>query len=285
MDHPTAGIGFKPKFFDEAMASPAAGLWFEVHAENYMVDGGPRLSMLDALAARFPVSLHGVGLSLAGVQPPCPRQLAALRRLADRIGPCLISEHLAWSRLGSRCFPDLLPFPRTDEALAIVARNIDIMQTALGRPILIENPALYFDVGGHDWPEPEFLAALCRQTGCGLLIDINNIIVSASNLRFNAYDWIDAVPQGLVGEYHLAGHSEDPLLGAALLVDSHDTRVAAATWSLFGWALDRLGPAPALIERDDNLPGFDALMIERGFATALLADAAAMPEQKVLEHA
>ena len=156
--NPTAGLSFKPIHYEQAMACPAEGLWFEVHAENYMVDGGPRLAMLEVLRKRFPVSIHGVGLSLAGIDEPDRDHLAKLRRLVDRFDPFLVSEHLAWSRHGGISFPDLLPFPRTNEALEIIARNIDITQETLGRQILIENPSLYLQLKGHDWPESLFLA-------------------------------------------------------------------------------------------------------------------------------
>jgi uncharacterized protein (UPF0276 family) len=272
MATPTAGIGFKPEHFDEALACPAAGLWFEVHAENYMVDGGPRLAMLDALAERFPVSLHGVGLSLAGVERPDRRQLEALVRLVDRCRPFLVSEHLAWSRLGACCFPDLLPFPRTHEALDVVTRNIDIVQSALGRQILIENPSLYVELAGHDWGESDFLTELVRRTGCGLLVDVNNIVVSATNLGFDALAYVDGLPAAAVGEIHVAGHRTDPRLGDKLLIDSHDTRVPASVWTLLGHALDRFGSPPTLIERDGEIPPFDVLMVERGVAAAMLAD-------------
>ena len=267
---PTAGLGFKPQHFDEALASPAAGLWFEVHAENYMVEGGPRLAMLEALRRERPLSLHGVGLSLAGAEEPDRVHVARLKRLADRYEPFLVSEHLAWSRLGRTCFPDLLPFPRTGEALRRIARNIDIVQSALGRQILIENPSLYIAIDGHDWSEAEFLAALVRRTGCGLLLDVNNVWVSANNMGFDPYDYVAAIPAHAVGEIHLAGHSEDPAEGASLLVDSHDAPVVEPVWSLYRAALDRLGRRPTLVERDGNVPPFDELMAERNCAAALM---------------
>jgi uncharacterized protein len=254
------------------MACPAAGLWFEVHAENYMVDGGPRLAMLEALRKRFPLSIHGVGLSLAGVDRPDKEHLARLRRLTDRFEPFLLSEHLAWSRHGNVSFPDLLPFPRTDEALEIIARNIDITQSALGRRILIENPSLYMKLEGHDWPESLFLAEIVKRTGCGLLIDVNNVFVSASNLGFNPISYLDALPQSVIGEIHLAGHSEDPLLGRGLLIDSHDAPISDEVWTLYDWLLDRCGAErpPTLIERDDEIPEFAALLAERDKAAVMM---------------
>lgn len=270
---PSAGLSFKPIHFEQAMTCPAEGLWFEVHAENYMVGGGPRLAMLEELRQRFPLSFHGVGLSLAGAEEPDRGHLARFKLLIDRYEPFLVSEHLAWSRHGETSFPDLLPFPRTDEALEIVARNIDITQEALGRQILIENPSLYLQLEGHQWPESLFLAELVKRTGCGLLIDVNNVFVSASNLGFNPISYLDALPRGVIGEIHLAGHTPDPLLGEALLVDSHDAPIAEEVWRLYGWLLALCGKdrPPTLIERDDNLPEFDMLLAERERAACMMA--------------
>jgi hypothetical protein len=270
---PTAGLSFKPVHFEQAMACPAAGLWYEVHAENYMVDGGPRLAMLEALRKRFPLSIHGVGLSLAGAEEPNREHLVKLKQLADRFEPFLLSEHLAWSRHGEVSFPDLLPFPRTNEAMAIIARNIDITQSALGQQILIENPSLYMQLEGHDWPESLFLGELVKRTGCGLLIDVNNVFVSASNLGFNPISYLDALPRGVIGEIHLAGHSQDPLLGKSLLIDSHDAPISDEVWLLYDWLLARCGGdrPPTLIERDDDIPEFDVLLAERDKAAAMMA--------------
>jgi uncharacterized protein len=271
--NPTAGLSFKPVHYEQAMACPAAGLWFEVHAENYMVDGGPRLTMLEALRKRFPLSFHGVGLSLAGVEEPDREHLSRFKRLIDRFEPLLVSEHLAWSRHEGTSFPDLLPFPRTTEALEIVARNIHITQSVLGRQVLIENPSLYMQLEGHEWPESLFLAELVKRTGCGLLIDVNNVFVSATNLGFNPISYLDALPRGVIGEIHLAGHSPDPLLGNALLIDSHDAPISEEVWRLYDWLLARCGAdrPPTLIERDDALPEFDVLIAERDKAAAMMA--------------
>jgi uncharacterized protein (UPF0276 family) len=267
---PTAGLGFKPCFFNEALAEPAAGLWYEVHPENYMVDGGPRLALLRALREARPLSFHGVGLSLAGAAEPDRAHLARLRTLVDDYRPMFVSEHLAWSREGATCFPDLLPFPRTLEALLRIARNIDIVQHALGRQIMIENPALYVQLDGHDFAETEFLRQLVRKTGCRLLIDVNNVAVSANNLGFDPYLYLDALPLDAIGEIHLAGHRPDPEHGDALLIDSHDAPVSEQVWALYDDLLDRTGPVPTLIERDGNLPPFPELMEERERAAALM---------------
>jgi uncharacterized protein (UPF0276 family) len=261
---PTAGIALKAQHFEDALASPAAGLWFEVHAENYMIEGGPRLAMLEEIRRARPLSLHGVGMSLAGHDLPDPCHLAALKRLTDRFEPFLVSEHLAWSRLGHRCMPDLLPFPRTGEALRIVARNIDHMQSALGRQILIENPSHYMAIPGHDWSEQDFLRELARRTGCGLLLDLNNVAVSAHNLGFDADCWLADFPAEHVGEIHLAGSTDDESLD--LLIDSHDAPVAADVWTLHREFISRHGPRPTLIERDALIPDFRTLMAERNHA-------------------
>ena len=265
---PSAGLGFKPEHFDAALTAPAAGLWFEVHAENYMVAGGPRLAMLDALAERYPLSLHGVGLSLAGPVLPDAGHLAALARLEARFVPFLVSEHLAWSRLGEHCLPDLLPFPRTTAALQQIVRNIDATQTALGRTILIENPSHYLMLDGHEWDELGFLTELVRHTGCGLLLDIANVAVSAHNLGFDATAWLDAFPAALVGEIHLAGNSPDPALD--LLIDSHGAPISEAVWALFARFIARNGARPTLIERDADVPPFAELLSERDRAAAIL---------------
>ena len=269
---PTAGLGFKAEHFSAAISPVAAGLvaglWFEVHAENYMVAGGPRLAMLSELARHYPLSLHGVGLSLAGPDLPDPEHLAALARLEERFTPFLVSEHLAWSQLDGRCFPDLLPFPRTTAALQQIARNIDATQTALGRTILIENPSHYLALDGHEWDEIDFLVETVRRTGCGLLLDVNNVAVSAHNLGFDAGEWLDAFPAALVGEIHLAGNSPDPALD--LLIDSHGAPVAEDVWALFARVTARSGARPTLIERDSDVPAFAELLRERNRAAAIL---------------
>jgi uncharacterized protein (UPF0276 family) len=267
---PSAGLSLKPQHYEEALASPADGLWFEVHPENYMVDGGPRLAWLDAIRARHPVALHGVALSLAAAAKPDAAHLRRLAALADRVQPALVSEHLAWSTWREAYRPDLLPFPRTDEALARIADNIAHVQEVLRRPIAIENPSHYLALDGHEWDEIDFLEALARRTGCRLLLDVNNVFVSARNLGLSAEAYLDAFPGALVDEIHLAGHSADPALGPALLVDSHDAPVDPAVWTLYERLIARIGPRPTLIERDDDLPAFESLLAERERAQGVL---------------
>lgn len=266
----TAGLGLKPQHYEAALACRADGLWFEVHPENYFVAGGPRLAWLEAIRARHPVSLHGVALSLAADALPDAGHLARLAALAERIQPGLVSEHLAWSTWRGAYQPDLLPFPRTTEALQRIAENIARAQDALGRRIAIENPAHYLRIDGHAWDETDFLAELARRTGCGLLLDVNNVYVGAHNLGYSAAAYLDAFPGDAVTEIHLAGHTPDPNLGRALLVDSHDAPVAPAVWALYARLIARIGPRATLIERDDKLPEFAALLAERDRAHAQL---------------
>lgn len=266
----TAGLGLKPAHCDEALAHRSPGLWFEVHPENHLVDGGPRLDWLLAIAERHPLSLHGVSLSLAGLDRPDRAHLRRLRGLVDRLRPALVSEHLAWCALGGQVLPDLLPFVRDDAALARCAAHVTEVQQALGQRIAIENPSHYIALPGHTWSEPDFLNELVRRTGCGLLLDVNNVFVSAHNMGFDATPMLRAYDAEAVMEIHLAGHHRDPLLGEALLIDSHDTPVSDAVWRLYADLVADIGPRPTLIERDDQLPGFATLMAERDRAHHLL---------------
>jgi len=270
----SAGLSLKPAHYDEALAAPADARWFEVHPENYDVDGGPRLAWLDAVRARHPLSLHGVSLSLAADAPPDPRALARLARLATRFEPALVSEHLAWSTWRGAHLPDLLPFPRTRAALDRIAANVSIAQDALKRRIAIENPSHYLAIEGHELPEIAFLEALSRRTGCALLLDVNNVHVGARNLGYDAGAYVDAFPADAIAEVHLAGHSPDPTHGDALLIDSHDAPIAPAVWALYERLIRRIGPRPTLIERDDNLPAYAELDAEREIAATMLARAA-----------
>jgi hypothetical protein len=262
------GLGLKPAHFTQALAADAPGLWYEVHAENYMVEGGPRLGWLAAIRARHPLSLHGVGLSLAADEDPDPMHLDRLGALVRRFEPALVSEHVAWSVWRGVYRPDLLPVPRTRAALDRVARNVSRTQEALGRTILVENPSHYVQLAGHEYEEIEFLDALARRTGCGLLLDLNNVHVSANNLGFCANAYVDAFPADLIGEIHLAGCSADPVHGPRLLIDSHDAPIGPDVWDLYSRTIARVGARPTLIERDENVPAFAELMYERGRADA-----------------
>jgi len=267
---PSAGLGLKPQHFDAARAVTADGLWFEVHPENYMVAGGPRLAWLETIRSRHPVSLHGVAMSLAADADPDAEHLGRLAALIDRVEPFVVSEHLAWSTWEGAYRPDLLPFPRTREALNRIVANVDQAQDALGRRIAIENPSHYLRIDGHEFDEIDFLSELARRTGCGLLLDVNNVFVSGRNLGGSPEAYIDAFPAAYIDEIHLAGHTPDPALGERLLVDSHDAPVAPEVWALYERLIARIGPRPTLIERDDNLPAFDVLLAERDRAASVL---------------
>jgi uncharacterized protein (UPF0276 family) len=266
----TAGLGLKPQHFDAALENADAGIWFEVHPENYLVDGGPRRALLECIRTRHPVSLHGVSLSLAADVAPDQAHLERLAALVQQIEPVLVSEHLAWSAWRGMYLPDLLPFPRTQAALSRIAGNIACTQDALGRRIAIENPSHYVTIPGHDWDEIDFLSELSRRTGCGLLLDVNNVYVSASNQGYSAETYIDKFPTGALMEIHLAGHSLDPQLGNGLLIDSHDAPIAPEVWCLYERLISRCGPCPTLIERDEQIPTFADLLMERRKAHALL---------------
>lgn len=263
----SAGLGLKPQHFDTALACQAEGLWFEIHPENYMVEGGPRLRWLEAVRASHALSLHGVSLSLAGDHAPDAAHLRRFAALVDRLQPALVSEHLAWSAWDGIHLPDLLPFPRTTGALHRIAANIEQTQSALGRSIAVENPSHYLRLDAHDWDEIDFLSELVRRTGCSLLLDVNNVHVSARNLGFSAEAYLDRFPGEAVSEIHLAGHTPDPTLGEALLVDSHDAPIASEVWALYRRTIERIGARPTLIERDGNVPAFDELWAERSIAS------------------
>lgn len=270
LDDIAAGLSFKPQHHDDACRCEADGLWFEVHPENYMVDGGPRLASLDALRERHPLSLHGVALSLAADCEPDATHLQRLAELARRVAPVLVSEHLAWSTWRGHYYPDLLPFVRNGAALARLCANIGRAQDALGRTLAIENPSHYLHIDAHAWSEQDFLAELVRRTGCALLLDVNNVYVSARNLGFDAFAYLDDFPGNAVAEIHLAGHSVNGEAGVPLLIDSHDAPVADEVWTLYRHVIERFGPKPTLIERDGHIPAFEALLAERAVAQLVL---------------
>ena len=267
-----AGLGLKPQHFDDALHCAEAEMWFEVHPENYLMAGGPRLAWLDAVRSRHPVSLHGVSLSLAGAAAPDQQHLNRLKELIRRVEPALVSEHLAWSTLDGRYYPDLLPVPRTSDILSRVAANIQRTQEQLQRRIAIENPSHYLRMDNHDWSETDFLDELVRRTGCGLLVDVNNVYVSARNIGYDAHAYLDNLPAEAIMEIHLAGHSEDNDGDAAsLLIDSHDAPVIEPVWRLYRHLVERIGERPTLIERDDKIPSFAELLTERNKAQEILS--------------
>lgn len=270
-----AGIGLKAAHYRDALACEADGFWVEVHPENYLSEGGPRLDWLQAISARHPLSLHGVSMSLGGLDRPDNALLAGFRALIDRFQPQLVSEHLAWCRHEGVYYADLLPLPYSEAALDRFCDHVDEAQNALGRRLLIENPSLYIALRG-DIPETEFLGEIARRTGCGLLLDLNNVAVTANNLGRSAADYLSDFPLDAVGEIHLAGHEADPDLGAELLIDTHGAPVSESVWSLHASIIAQTGPIPTLIERDNNLPPFEHLLAERNRAQSVL-DAASAP--------
>lgn len=262
-----AGLGLKAEHYEGAVACRTPGMWFEVHPENYMV-AGPRLEWLQAVAEQHPLSLHGVSMSLAADQLPDAEHLYRLKALTERVQPQLLSEHLAWSTWQGQYHPDLLPFARSHAALQRIVENIDYAQDILGRPLAIENPSHYTHLDGHDFSEIDFLTELSQRTGCSLLLDINNVHVSAHNMGFEASTYLDAFPAHLISEIHLAGYSQDA--NSDLLIDSHDAPIAAEVWTLYLRLIKRIGTRPTLIERDDQIPPFEALLRERDMAQLLL---------------
>ena len=263
----SVGIGLRAPHIDEVMRTRPAIGWLEVHAENYM-SGGPALLQLDAVRQNFPLSLHGVGLSLGTAEGLDRAHLSRLKALVGRYAPMLVSEHLSWSVSGGVYLNDLLPLPYTEEALATVARNVDMAQETLGRRILIENPARYLSFYHSTMAEPAFLAALAERTGCGVLCDVNNVFVTCSNLGLDADRFLDAIPAEAVGEIHLAGHSRVERNGAAMLIDDHATCVAPEVWKLYRRAIGRMGPVPTLVEWDKALPALSVLLSEARAAAA-----------------
>ncbi len=252
------GVGFKTQHA-EAIVNTRPDLgWLEVHPENYMVPGGPRHARLEAVREHYPLSLHGVALSLGGSEGLDREHLIALRALIDRYEPGLVSEHVAWSARDGVYFADLLPLPLNAETLDQLCSNIDEAQDFLGRQILIENPANYMTLPGSEIPEPEFFVTAARRTGCGLLVDVNNIQVSARNIGLEADAYVDALPADLIGEIHVAGHAEDEA-GQGLLIDSHGGEVAADVWSLLERLIDRCWPKPVLVEWDTDVPSWPVL--------------------------
>ena len=269
------GVGFKPQHFEAILEDARGVAFFEVHAENHFGAGGPPHRRLTALRERFALSIHGVGLSIGGAGPLDRDHLARLAALVARYEPQAVSEHLAWSSHGGFGFPDLLPLPLTEETLARVVEHVDETQTALGRTILLENPSTYFRFAESTVPEVEFLAEVARATGCGLLLDVANVDVSATNHGFDPRAYLAAFPLERVGEIHLAGRFETvDDAGLPFFVDAHASPVADPVWALFAEVIARIGAVPTLIERDDAVPEWPELAAEAGRARAILEAAA-----------
>lgn len=267
---PSAGVGFKPEHFDAIrVTTPALG-FFEVHAENYMGAGGLPHAQLGHLRQDYALSLHGVGLSIGGADDLNADHLARLKMLCDRYQPDSFSEHLAWSSHGGDYLNDLLPLPYTKETLAQVCSHVTRVQDVLGRRLLLENPSTYVLFDQSTIPETAFLAEVVRHTGCGLLLDVNNVFVSATNHRTDALAYLTAFPMDAVGEIHLGGHVSEELPSGQLLIDAHGSPVADPVWSLCAAVLGQTGPVPTLIEWDNDVPEWPVLLAEALRAQTLL---------------
>ena len=264
------GLGFKPEHFPAILETRPELGFFEIHAENYMGAGGPPHRQLTALRRDYAISLHGVGLSIGGPGRLDRDHLARLRVLVDRYQPESFSEHLAWSSHGAEYLNDLLPLPYTTETLTIICDHIDEVQETLGRQMLLENPATYVLFEQSTLPETEFLSEIARRTGCGLLLDINNVFVSCTNHHADPRAYLAAFPLARVGEIHLGGHASEDLPSGPLLIDDHGSPVADPVWTLYAETVARTGPLPTLIEWDNDVPPFAELLAEAQRAGAIL---------------
>jgi uncharacterized protein len=277
-----AGAGLKPEHFAGVLATRPDCGFFEIHAENYMNAGGANHRWLAAIGEIYPLSVHGVGLSLGSLGPLDSERLARLARVVALYRPALVSEHLAWSDFSGRVFPDLLPLPYDEAALRRAAEKIDATQTALGRWILVENPATYLRFAGEGLAEPQFLAELCALSGCGLLLDVNNVHVSAVNHGFDATAYLDAFPLDRVEEIHLAGFAQARDARGAFLIDNHGGAVSDEVWALYEHVLRQSGPRPTLIEWDSDVPPWEVLFAETRKASAILG-ASSSPHRPSLD--
>ncbi len=281
---PLSGIGLKSVHYNNVLDdNPAAKRpsWVEVHPQNYFGDGGPAHRWLTAIAGVYPLSFHSVGLSLGSADGLNREDLERIAALCDRYQPAMVSDHLSWSGNAHDRYPDLLPLPYTREALDHLAGEIGKVQDRLQRTILIENPSRYLSYRDDEMSETDFIHALCKQSGCGLLFDINNVEVSATNVGLDMEAYIDAIDPGIVGEIHLAGHAREEHDSGPLLIDDHGSIVSDITWNLYRRFIKRAGPKPTLIEWDSNIPEYDVLMAEVAKADAILGD----PESEEARHA
>jgi uncharacterized protein (UPF0276 family) len=270
------GVGYKPQHYSDILENAAPVEWLEIHAENYMGDGGRPIAQLRYLAERFPISVHGVGLSIGGEGPLDGEHLARLKHLVNWLNPASFSEHLAWSTHDAQFLNDLLPLPYTKATLDQVASHISQVQDVLGRTMLLENPSTYLAFDENEMTEIGFLKEIVARTNCGLLLDVNNVFVSATNQQTNPIIYIDDFPMKSVGEIHLGGHDEDQDdHGALLLIDSHGREVVDPVWALYAHTLDVAGPKPTLIEWDNDVPSWATLAAEAAQAGNVLAKVSA----------
>jgi uncharacterized protein len=268
----SAGIGLRTshceRFIDQNTPPPVT--WLEVLAENYFDRGGIRHKMLSMIAERYPISVHGVALSLGSPEGIESEHLERLASLVTDVDACLVSEHLAWSRSAEVYYNELLPLPLTDETLDVVSANIDRTQDRLGRPILVENPSGYLEFEQSTMSEATFLTRLTERTGCGLLLDVNNLFISGSNLGIDTAEWLSAVPGDVIGEIHLAGHEHGGTADHPLLIDTHGAVVTDEVWTLYAAALNRFGPRPTMIEWDSDVPSLEVLLEEAARAQRIM---------------
>ena len=267
----SAGVGLKPQHYREILETQPDIGFFEIHAENYMGAGGPPHRYLTSIRERFPLSLHGVGLSIGSDRPLDRAHLARLKQLIDRYAPGLFSEHLAWSTHDTAFLNDLLPVPYTTETLRRVSEHVNEVQESLGRQMLLENPSTYLSFAESTWSEIDFIAEVVRRTGCGLLLDVNNVHVASTNQNWDPFAYIDSYPLAQVQEIHLAGYTrEADEKERPLLIDTHNRPVDDLVWRLFEHAVDLLGPMPTLIEWDADLPSWPELQTEAERAEAIM---------------
>ena len=266
-----SGIGLKGEHYKSILETKPDLGFFEIHAENYMGDGGLPHATLNTIRETYPLSLHGVGLSIGGAKPLDLEHLARLKALNERYEPGLFSEHLAWSTHDVGYLSDLLPLPYTSETLARVCEHIDETQSFVGRQMLLENPSSYLIFAESTMDEAEFISEIVKRTGCGLLLDINNVYISAHNIKISAHAYLAAYPLKHVLEIHLAGHTETKDdAGQSVIIDDHASPVVTGVWDLFAYTIGQTGPLPILIERDDNVPALRELVDEAHFANAIM---------------
>lgn len=269
--NPLIGIGLRHPHYRQVLEERPPIGWFEVHSENFFQEGGNAIHTLRMIAKDYPLSLHGVGLSLGSADGLEEQHLLRLQRLTQSINPYFISEHLSWGRIGNIYMPDLLPIPYTNESLTLFCQNINSAQDFLGREILIENPSSYIEYQITDQEEVDFLVTLCKRTGAKILLDVNNLFVSSSNHGWDAKKYLEAIPQDLIKEIHLAGHSTKTIAPDQVLhVDTHDHPVSQEVWDLYGYTIERFGPLPTLLEWDAQIPPLEILLQEASKAAHYL---------------
>jgi len=276
-----AGIGLKAQHYHDILNTRPNIGWLEVHSENYMCAGGPTLKWLTAMRERYPVSLHGVGMSLGSAGPLDQAHLKRLVNLDHRVEPGWVSEHLSWSIADGVYLNDLVALPYTPESLEVFSAHVREMQDALNRQVLIENPSSYLRYKHSVIPEPEFLLSVVQQSGCGVLLDVNNVYVSAMNHGFDPIAYLDQIPAHLIGEIHLAGHSQTNIEGRTIRIDDHGSPICDEVWALYEHLITRIGPKPTLIEWDSNIPSLDVLLGEAAQADAIMTRCGQGPQTEV----